>query len=211
MNASRVAALGVALAVLGCSGGCSGPRPDPWGQAAQEQGIAVEVVRRPVRVATGPDGRPSAQEVRRVVAELQRFVGGNLGALHLYLPDATTGAAVLAEALVPLGVNPRKLRTTLPRAGTGRHGFTAVAERFVAHAPACPSVDLAGAAFGPNEPRAGLRCTGLANLAAQVSDPADLLLNGAVAPPDPERATMPVARYRGTVPPSPPPALSPPP
>lgn len=126
-----------------------------------------------------------------LVAALQRFAGGRMDALHVALPP---GPAMdrLAWQLHVAGVLPRKMRRDPLVARS-----TVVATRYVASVAPCPALDFSGATFDGNHTRPGFGCATLADLAAQASDPADLLGNDAVLPPDAERAAIPVARWRG--------------
>jgi type IV pilus biogenesis protein CpaD/CtpE len=133
----------------------------------------------------------AARSTPRLMAALDRFMGGRMDALHVALPP---GPAMdrLAWQLRVAGVLPRKIRRDrLVAPGT------VVAERYVAVVAPCPALDFSGATFDGNATRPGFGCATLADLAAQTSDPADLLGNDAAIAPDAERAALPVARWRG--------------
>jgi pilus assembly protein CpaD len=152
----------------------------------------IAVVRVQTRLSLAAGAQP-------LMAQLSVFVGGRMDALHLAVPP---GADALVRRLELAGVRPRKIRR-------GTEPGVVVAERYLATVPPCSGLDLAGATFGRNDPTPGLGCATLANMAADASDPADLLGNAAVEPPDPDRAVLPVARYRAFAPSAPPPAAAP--
>ncbi len=152
---------------------------------------ATEV--RAVRRAFAVPGNPSDDEAGRLVAALRAFAGpGRMDALHVSLPPGP-GMEGLASQLLLEGVVPRKIRRDPRLAGRGR----IVAERYLALVQPCPALDFVGAAFGPNATRPGFGCASQATFAAQTADPADLLGSNAAQPTDPERAALPVARWRG--------------
>ncbi len=128
-----------------------------------------------------------------LIAALDAFVAGRMDALHVALPGH---AASLRDALIVAGVRPRKIRTGAPPG-------TLLAERYLATVPPCPPLDLEAAGFGDNPTRPGFGCATLANVAAETSDPADLLGNTAASNPDSQRAALPVAAWRSVSPPAP--------
>ena len=142
------------------------------------------------QVFTLPGGRGGEQ---RLAAALSRFVDGRMDALHVSLPP---GGAMdrVSRLLVIEGVLPRKL-TRDPALSPSQ----AVAVRYVAVVAPCPALNLTGGAFGENDTRPGFGCATTADLAAQAADPTDLLGNAASPSPDPERAAVPVTRWRGFV------------
>ena len=134
---------------------------------------------------------PGGRDAGRLVAALRTFAGGRMDALHVALPP---GPAMdrLAWQLQGEGVLPRKVTRDGHLAP-----LTVVATRYIASVAPCPALDFRGASISGNATRPGYGCATLADIAAQVSDPADLLGNDAAAPDDPERAAIPVARWRG--------------
>jgi pilus assembly protein CpaD len=169
------------LALATFAAGCTPPAPP------SPPVVGVEGVRQVFALPGGRDGE------QHLVAALSGFVDGRLDALHVSLPP---GAAMdeVSRRLVIEGVLPRKLARD-PMLPPGQ----AVAVRYVAVVAPCPPLDLTGAAFGENDTRPGFGCATTADLAAQAADPADLLGNDAAPSPDPERAAVPVARWRGFV------------
>ena len=71
-----------------------------------------------------------------------------------------------------------------------------IATRYVATAPACPSLAIVGPSVNDNDFEPTLGCSNRGNLAAMVNDPADLLGSRAVAPADGARAGAVIERYR---------------
>ena len=192
MSAPRrpAASLGISAALLAVLGGCAAEPQAPPPMAGPSV-TATEV--RAVRKNFAVPGDPSDEEAGRLVAALRAFAGpGRMDALHVSLPSGP-GMDGLAWRLVLEGVVPRKIRRNSRFAGTGR----IVAERYLALVPPCPALDLVGGAFGPNATRPGFGCASQASFAAQAADPADLLGSDAAPPTDPERAALPVARWRG--------------
>ena len=179
MSAPRHRALLLLASLAGCGVQPSRPPIPPV--------VEVEGVR---QVFALPPGGQDGQQ--RLVATLQGFVGGRMDALHVTLPP---GPAMdrLAWRFRLAGVMPRKIRRD-PMLGAARE---IVAVRYVARVPPCPALDITGAAFGTNYTRPGFGCAYLADFAAQVSDPADLLGNDAAPTPYADRAATPVARWLG--------------
>ncbi len=135
---------------------------------------------------------PGGRGDQRLVETLRSFAGGRMDALHVALPPGPAMAG-LAWQLQLAGVMPRKIRRD-PLLAAARE---IVAVRYIALVPPCPALDLTGGAFGTNYTRPGFGCALLADLAAQTSDPADLLVNDAAPTPYADRAAMPVARWLG--------------
>lgn len=161
------------------------------------QTVQIEPVRQifPVRLH-GRGGMPRAGDTSRLIAELGQFVNGRMDALHVALPPGRAMDGI-AWQLQLHGVLRRKIRRDAALLWAGRRGEAEIAAtRYVALVPPCPALDLTGAAFGSNHTRMGFGCATLADEAAQISDPADLLGNDAVVSPDPERAALPVAQWR---------------
>ena len=172
-----------ALLLLAVLAGC-GEQPS---QPPSPPVVEVEGVRQVF--ALPPGGQVGEQ---RLVAKLQGFAGGRMDALHVDLPPGPTMDR-LAWRLRLAGVMPRKVRRD-PRLAGARE---IVAVRYIALVPPCPALDLTGGAFGANTTRPGFGCAVLADLAAQTSDPADLLGNDATPAPYADRATTPVTRWLG--------------
>ena len=149
--------------------------------------VDVEGVRQVFTLSSERNGE------QRLVSALGRFADGRMDALHVSLPPGRAMDRV-SRQLVIEGVVPRKIARD-PMLPPGH----VVAIRYVAIVAPCPALDLTGAAFGENNTRPGFGCATAADLSAQAADPADLLGNAASPPPDPERAAVPVARWRGFV------------
>ncbi len=179
MSASRSRALLLLIALAGCGEQPSTPPSPPV--------VEVEGVR---QVFALPPGGQAGEQ--RLIAMLRGFAGGRMDALHVALPP---GPAMdrLAWRLRLAGVMPRKTRRDPALAGTRE----IVAERYVALVAPCPTLDLTGGAFGANTTRPGFGCAVAADLAAQTSDPADLIGNDAMPAPYADRATTPVTRWLG--------------
>jgi len=176
------------LAALLC--GCEPfPDPAPAATGTPRPEITVTRVRQVLPMPVhGGDGRTA-------LAAMSEFMGGRMDALHAAVPRGRAGDA-LVDQMVLAGVRPRKIRR-------GGDPAVLVAERYLASVPSCPGLDLIGATFGSNRQPPGFGCATLANVAADTSDPADLLGNAAVERPDPDRAAAPVSRYRAFAPPAP--------
>ena len=147
--------------------------------------VEVEGVRQVFALPRGGEAQP-------VVARLRLFAGNRMDALHVALPPGPATDR-LAGQLVLAGVMPRKIRRDPLLAATRE----IVAIRYIAVVPPCPALNLSGGAFGTNYTRPGFGCALLADLAAQTSDPADLLGNDAAPAPYADRAATPVARWLG--------------
>lgn len=169
------------LALLALLAGCGDKLPPATYVPPQ---VEVTPVR---RVFAAPRGGDPG----RLIAELSGFAGGRMDALHVALPPGAAGER-LAWQLHLAGVLPRKIARGDWRVAPG----TVVATRYVASVAPCPELDFSGATFDGNATRPGYGCASLATFAAQAADPADLLGNDAAIAPDPERAALPVSRWR---------------
>ena len=176
---SRCRALLLLAALAGC--GVQPPSRPPVPPV-----VDVEGVRQVFALPPGDRGD------QRLIETLRSFAGGRMDALHVALPPGPAMAG-LAWQLQLAGVMPRKIRRD-PLLATARE---VVAVRYIALVPPCPALDLTGGAFGANYTRPGFGCALLADLAAQTSDPADLLGNDAAPTPYGDRAATPVARWLG--------------
>lgn len=171
------------LAVLAVAAACAAPAAPPQ---LRSPVIEIEAVRTAFALprGRGPRGTPPPA----LLDDLRRFGGGGLEGLHLRLPAGLPPA--FAAALVRQGVSPRKIAQDAPPGQV-------LATRYLAHPPSCAGGPLRdAAAWGENASDPHLGCALLVNLAATAVDPADLLHNAAVAPSDPDRAALPVARFR---------------
>ena len=183
-------ALAVAAGLAGCQ--TAAPLPEP------EVGIL-----RLERRFTLP--LPSSEaEAGQLVTSLRRFASGRMDSLHLVLPEHAGDG--LVDRLVLAGVRPRKIERTPGLAADG----LVVAARYVVAPDGCPARNFTGFSLGGNAAPRGLGCTVRSNWAAQAADPADLLGNAATPNPDPDRATIPVARFRAFAPPAALPPMAPP-
>ncbi len=179
MSASRHRALLLLAVLAGCAEQPSEPPSPPV--------VEIEGVR---QVFALPPGGQAGEQ--RLIVALHGFAGGRMDALHVALPP---GPAMdrLAWRLRLAGVIPRKIRRDPALIGTRE----IVAERYIALVAPCPALNLTGGAFGANTTRPGFGCAVVADLAAQTSDPADLLGNDAMPAPYADRAITPVTRWLG--------------
>lgn len=174
------------LAVLATAAACAAPADPPQ---VRSPVIEIEAIRATFLLPSGRDERRARGAVPPGLLDaLRRFGGGGLEGLHLRLPAGQPSE--FASALVRQGVNPRKISQDAPLGHL-------LATRYLAHPPSCAGGPVRDAAsWGENAPDPQLGCALLVNLAATAVDPADLLHNAALAPVDPERAALPVARLR---------------
>lgn len=129
-----------------------------------------------------------------LIQALTVFAEGRMDALHVAVPPGQAQRQLTSELIVA-GVRPRKIRP-------GSYGEI-LAERYIATVPPCPPLNVYGTGFGANDTRPGFGCATLANIAAETSDPADLLGNAAAQSPDAQRAAIAVQRYRSLPEPKP--------
>jgi pilus assembly protein CpaD len=161
---------------------------------------AVVVVDREPAILVEPETHvlmlQSSGESRRLAGFLWAASQGRLDAVHVTVvgPYAGLRHAVI-RSVRAVGVEPRKIREAHGPAGSGG-AVRVVAVRYHARPPVCPPLLATGPSFNENDVEPTLGCADLANLALQVNDPKDLLVNAAVPPGDGERAAIPVTRYR---------------
>jgi pilus biogenesis lipoprotein CpaD len=162
------------------------PPPIPHGE---RQETLVEAV--PSRIVLGSGER----EQRRFVDFLRVAGRGRFDAVHLQLRGRSHGTVLaFAAAARRAGVDPLKIRAVDAPAAGG--AVEAVATRYVATAPVCPSLAVVGPSVNDNDFEPTLGCSNRANLAAMVNDPADLLRNGATVPSNGARAVAGIERYQ---------------
>jgi len=160
--------------------------PPPIPREARQETL-VEAV--PTRIVLGRG------EQRRLVAFLRTAGEGRFDALHLEMRGRNRGAvAAMIATARRAGVDPAKIRAVDAAAPGG--AVEVIATRYVATAPACPSLAIVGPSVNDNDFEPTLGCSNRGNLAAMVNDPADLLGSRAVAPADGARAGAVIERYR---------------
>lgn len=122
---------------------------------------------------------------------------GRRDALHLEISGSPRLASQVAYQARAMGVDPYNIRILGGRAD--RHGRFTVRVRAVAYQavpPVCPSLSIVGPSVNDNSFDQTLGCSVRTNLAVMVSDPRDLIDNGAVMASNGDRAAAPVAAYR---------------
>jgi pilus biogenesis lipoprotein CpaD len=149
-------------------------------------------------LSSGSGGALTSADRRRLEDFIYIASHGRLDAIHVDVIgiDPRARYAVTRSAM-RMGVTPFKVKEiNAPADERYRFAVRVVAVRYSALAPGCPSLEIT-ASPNDNHFEPTLGCSNLANLAATVNDPKDLLVSTAVPPSDGERAAIPVTRHRG--------------
>ncbi|MDE5454011.1 hypothetical protein GWE18_14265 [Bradyrhizobium sp. CSA112] len=149
-------------------------------------------------LSSGSGGALTSADRRRLEDFIYTASHGRLDAIHVDVIGIDPRARyAVTRSAIRMGVAPFKVKEIYAPADE-RHRFAirVVAVRYTALAPGCPSLQIT-ASPNDNHFEPTLGCSNLANLAATVNDPKDLLVSTAVPPSDGERAAIPVTRHRG--------------
>jgi pilus biogenesis lipoprotein CpaD len=149
-------------------------------------------------LSSGSGGALTSADRRRLEDFIYTASNGRLDAIHVNVIGSNPRAryAVVRSAM-RMGVTPFKVKEiNEPADERYRFAVRVVAVRYTALAPGCPSLEIT-ASPNDNHFEPTLGCSNLANLAATVNDPKDLIVSTAVPPSDGERAAIPVTRHRG--------------
>lgn len=160
--------------------------------------IGVEPASHVLLLRTGPGGGLGGAEHARLHDFLNAAGRGRLDAIHVTVISANPRARhTVMSAARRIGVEPFKIKGLDEFADEERRfGVRVIAVQHVAYAPDCPDLKVTGPSTNENDFEPTVGCSDLSNLAANVNDPRDLLVNPAVRRTDGERAALPVARYR---------------
>ena len=159
--------------------------------------VLVEPAPHILLLSSGSGGALTSADRRRLEDFIYTASHGRLDAIHVHVIgiDPRARYAVTRSAM-RMGVTPFKVKEiNAPADERYRFAIRVVAVRYTALPPGCPSLEIT-ASPNDNHFEPTLGCSNLANLAATVNDPKDLLANSAVPPSDGERAAIPVTRYR---------------
>lgn len=149
-------------------------------------------------LSSGSRGALTSADRRRLEDFIYTASHGRLDAIHVDVIGIDPRARYAAtRSAIRMGVTPFKVKEiNAPADERYRFAVRVVAVRYTALAPECPSLEIT-ASPNDNHFEPTLGCSNLANLAATVNDPKDLLVSTAVPPSDGERAAIPVTRHRG--------------
>src|SRR5262245_14452842 len=149
-------------------------------------------------LSSGSAGALTSADRRRLEDFIHTASNGRLDAIHVHVIGSNPRARyAVARNAMRMGVTPFKVKEiNEPADERFRFAVRVVAVRYTAIAPGCPSLEIT-ASPNDNHFEPTLGCSNLANLAATVNDPKDLIVSTAVPPSDGERAAIPVTRYRG--------------
>jgi pilus biogenesis lipoprotein CpaD len=148
-------------------------------------------------LSSGSGGALTSADRRRLEDFIYTASHGRLDAIHVNVIGTNPRARyAVARSAMRMGVTPFKVKEiNEPADERYRFAIRVVAVRYTAIAPGCPSLEIT-ASPNDNHFEPTLGCSNLANLAATVNDPKDLIVSTAVPPSDGERAAIPVTRYR---------------
>jgi pilus assembly protein CpaD len=149
-------------------------------------------------LSSGSRGALTSADRRRLADFIYTASQGRLDAIHVDVVGIDPRARyAVTRSAIRMGVTPFKVKeVNAPADERYRFAVRVVAVRYTALAPECPSLEIT-ASPNDNHFEPTLGCSNLANLAATVNDPKDLLGSTAVPPSDGERAAIPVTRHRG--------------
>jgi pilus assembly protein CpaD len=203
MLGARIGVLALALS----SAACINPRPDPWDAPLPGDAYPVTVrqTRSMVEIPVQADRRELSYVDRAALENLgAEYLAAGHGPIVIALPlgGGNDEAAVAVDAkartlLYEMGVAYRMIQgTAYDAAGIPDAPLVVMVDRYVAEAPECHQRWLnAGYTFhGDNTLNFG--CATQANLAAVVTDPADLLGPRTQDPADAVRRSVLLTRYR---------------
>jgi pilus biogenesis lipoprotein CpaD len=165
--------------------------------------IAVEPTTHVLLLKTRPGGVLPQEEAQRLLDFIGVASGGRFDAIHVVVVGVNPAArGAVVKVARRAGIPPSKVRELEEAADPRfRFGVRVLAARYTAHPPACPPIEVRGPVGNGFDPAFG--CSSLANLAATVNDPKDLLSNPAVPPGDGTRAALAVRKYQsGGAPPA---------
>ncbi len=196
-----------ALALGLLAGACTNPNPEPWNAqlppdlhpiTVREMRSAVEV---PVQAARSTLSFTEIASIRGIGAE---YLAAGHGPISIALPNgggndgaASAVGAEAREVLASIGIPHRAIQTTsYNAAGRTDAPIVVMVDRYVADAPKCHESwsDFARTGNGGNTTNFG--CASQANLAAVVTDPADLLGPRDMTAPDAGRRSAVLGLYR---------------
>ena len=199
-QAPRAAAAALIAAVL--LAGCAQEIRQPTARVTAPPTIELERVSAAYLLDSGETGSGFDAADRQALEAFLIDAGrGRPDTLHVTIAGRPSPAVLdgVETVLTRLGVLPRKTRRaeTLPD-GLPSEGVAVVADRYIAHAPACERQTVSVGALLPGGEQVALGCSVTGNLLATVADPYDLLGNDAVVLRDGARAAAPVAVYRAS-------------
>jgi pilus assembly protein CpaD len=164
----------LAMIVLGLTS-CAEPRPEPR-LLAEPAALQVEKTAATHTILVNASGQASASERQRLNGFIAAIGADRPESLHITVsgPQSEQRLRNVSKLLVADGVVSKKITLV---SGTGdRPGAIKVAvERYVVRPPQCPEWSAEEVAGFDNTTRSNFGCANLANFAAMLADPRDLL------------------------------------
>ena len=189
---------GFALVALGVTA-CQEPPPPEPKLSAEPAAIEVDKNTTTHKLQVDGGGRPSDLEKHRLKAFIADTGGSRPESLHVTINGSRPEAQLrsIKNLLVADGVTDSKIVIASSAAGKsgGSSTVTISVDRFVAVAPHCPPWSTGEVATNDNSTRPNLGCANLANFAAMVADPEDLVAGSSSRYGDGKTAAAAVQRY----------------
>ena len=191
---SQLAGL-VAIAIGAAA--CQEPPPPEPKLIAEPSAVEIDKTSTEHKLQVDGHGNPSALEKRRLSAFIADTAGNRPESLHATISGSRPAEQLrgIARLLVADGVVESKI-TIVPGKGTGPSSTVTIAfDRYTAAVPTCPAWSTGEVATNDNSTRANLGCTNLANFAAMIADPHDLVAGSSSRYGDGTTAAAGVQRY----------------
>jgi pilus assembly protein CpaD len=203
----RVAGLAASILLGAAAAACAYPGPDPWVAPLPQDAHAI-TVRQDRAMAEIPVQATRRQlsyvDIAAVESMGREYLARGHGPIVLALPvgggndeAAVAVGAQAREVLYDMGVAYRMIQgTSYDAGGQADAPIVVMVDRYVADAPACHDQWKDFARTYSGEATANFGCSVQANLAAVVTDPADLVGPRPETPPDAGRRSTAVGMYR---------------
>ncbi|MDB5366085.1 MAG: hypothetical protein JWM77_2012 [Rhodospirillales bacterium] len=164
----------LAMIVLGVTS-CAEPRPEPK-LLAEPAALRVEKTVATHTIFVDARGQASASERRRLDGFITGISANRPDSLHVTLsgPQPESRLHSVSKLLVADGVASGKI-TLVPGTADPAGAVKIAAERYIVRPPQCPEWTAEEVAGFDNTTRANFGCANLANFAAMLADPRDLV------------------------------------
>lgn len=192
------AILGASMLLAGLAGCAEPPAPEPR-LLAEPSDLQIDHKTETHFVRLDGHGLPGDLERRRLDGFIADLGAGRPDSLRMTVrgPQSDRQLRSVANLLVADGVDPQKI---VIQSGSGkdveRGSVAVIADRYAVQAPDCPGWSTGPVATNDNSTRGNLGCANLANFAAMVADPHDLVAGRSSTRSDAQAAGTAVQRYK---------------